>query len=145
MDRVERMDRLRRRMLVGFLVTYVAWQAPTILQDALGASVAPAVTSGLRWIAALAGLVWIFHGARLARLMRRIGADPELAEALQDERVVQWRDRAQIFAFWALVAYLAVVRLGAFFAHVPAGVVAQAGLLLAVVTAIGCFLVLDRE
>jgi len=144
MNRIDQVDALRRRMLVGFLVTYSAWQAPTILQDALGASVGPAAISALRWTAAVAGLVWVAYGVRLALLMRRIDADPDLVAALNDEQIVDWRERAQVFGFWVLVSYLVVVRLGAFFTQAPAGVVAQVGLVLAVVSAIGCYLYLDR-
>lgn len=144
-NRLEILEQARRRTLLGFLVSYVAWQAPTILDDALGASIGSGMSTALTVLAATAGLVCIVYGARLVRVMRAISADPEAAEALQDERVVRWRERAQVFGFWVLVAFLIVVRLGAFFRAADAAVVAQIALLLAVVSTISWFLYLDRE
>lgn len=146
MDRsIEQLDQTRRRTLLGFLIAFVAWQAPTIAQEALGASVSALVEGGLSILAAVAGAVWIFYAARLVLLRRQVARDAEADATLNDERVRQLRSKALTFAFWALVVYLAALRLAAFAANVSVGAAALGGLLVAAVAAIGAFLVLDRD
>lgn len=143
--RIERLDRARRRTLLGFLVGFVAWQAPTVAQEALGASLPAPLQGGLSILAAAAGVVWIVYAIRLVRLRREIARDPATADALDDERVRHIRAKALAFAFWSLVVYLAAIRLAAFATEVSAGATALGGLLVAAAAAIGAFLVLDRE
>lgn len=143
--RIEQLDRARRRTLLGFLVAFVAWQTPTIVQEALGAAVPASLGRGLAGLAALAGAVWVFYAIRLVLLRRELARDSEAAAALDDERVRQVRARSLAFAFWALVVYLAAVRLATFAADLAAGAVALGGLLVAAAAALGAFLVLDRE
>ena len=142
-DRIESLERARRRMLTGFLVAFVAWQAPAlVLQASHTAHRGIAVAFSL--LAAAAAVVWIVYLVRLLRLQRRVAAEPGAAEALEDERVRQARARAMTFGFWAVVLYLVVARWGAFFAALPTAEVVQAGLVVAAAAAIGAFLVYDR-
>jgi len=143
--RIELLDRTRRRTLLGFLVAFVAWQAPTIAQEALGAAVSAPVEGGLTILAAVAGVVWLFYAIRLILLRREVARDSEAAAALDDERVRQVRAKSLACAFWSLVVYLAAIRLATFATAIPAGVAALGGLLVAAAAAIAAFLVLDRE
>lgn len=142
---IEQLDRTRRRMLLGFLLAFVAWQGPTIAQEAFSAALPGVVAASLGVIAGACGLVWIYYAARLTILQRRVAADPEAAAALDDERVRHLRARAFTFAFWSIVVYLVAIRLASFAGDVPAGPAAQGGLLVAAAAAIGAFLVLDRD
>jgi hypothetical protein len=142
-DRVEALDRSRRRMLTGFLVAFLAWQVPAIVLAATQiAHRGVAVASSL--LAAVAGVVWIVYLVRLLRLQREVAGDPEAALALEDERVRQARARAFAFGFWALSLYLLAARFGAFVVELPTAEVVQAGLVVAAASAIGAFLVYDR-
>ena len=144
MERIERLDRTRHRTLFGFLLAFVAWQGPTVAQEALGASVSPGVGGALTALAAAAGLVWLVYGVRWLLLRRELARDAAVAAALDDERVLHLRAKALAVGFWSLVVYLAAVRLAAFAADVSAGAISLGGLLVAAVAAIGAFLVLDR-
>lgn len=142
---IDQLDRTRRRMLLGFLIAFVTWQAPTIVQDAFGAALPEAARGSLALFALACALAWIYYALRLAALQRRVAADPEAAAALDDERIRHLRARAFTFAFWATIVYLVAVRLAAFVGSVPAGPAAQGGLLVAAAAAIGAFLYLDRD
>ncbi len=131
---------------MGLLVAFVAWQAPTIAQEALGgAALSALVERVLTILAAAAGGVWVLYGIRLILLRRELSRDPEAAAALDDERVRQVRAKALAFAFWCLVVYLAAIRLATFATDLAAGALALGGLLVAAVAALGAFLVLDRD
>ena len=143
--RIEQLERARRRTLLGFLVAFVAWQTPTIAQEALRAALSAPVERGLGILAAAAGAVWVFYMLRLILLRRKVLHDSDAAAALDDERVRHIRAKSFIFAFWSLVIYLAAIRLATFATDVPGGVVALGGLLVAAAAAIAAFLVLDRE
>lgn len=143
-DRIDALERTRRRMLAGFLVAYVTWQVPTIVQEAAGARMPPGIVGASSVLAALAAVVWIAYSLWLWRLLRQLAHDPAMAEALDDERVEQARSRALAFGFWALLVYLAMARLAAFLLEISAATVAQSGLVVAVAAVIGAFLVYDR-
>ena len=142
---IDQLDRSRRRALAGFLAAFAAWQIPTIAREILGRSLPDPVAAGLTLLAAAAGVLWIVSLLRLLLLQRAVARDPEAAAALDDERVHRVRARALAFGFWALVVYLAAVRLADFVVAVPAGAAALGGLLVAAVTATTAFLILDRE
>jgi hypothetical protein len=143
-DRIDAMERMRRRMLAGFLVAFVAWQVPTIVREAAGAWMPPGIAGASAVLAALAAIIWIAYSLRLWRLQRQLAHEPAMAEALDDERVKEARSRALAFGFWALLVYLAMVRLAAFLLEISAATVAQSGLVVAAAAAIGAFLVYDR-
>jgi hypothetical protein len=143
--RIEQLDRARRRTLLGFLVAFVAWQVPTIAQEALGTAVSSRVEGGLTILAAAAGGVWLVYAIRLMLLRREVARDSEAAAALDDERVRHLRAKSFTFAFWSLVVYLAAIRLATFATEIPAGAAALGGLLVAAAAVIAAFLVFDRE
>lgn len=143
-DRIEQLDSARRRMLLGFLIAFVAWQTPTLVSDLVGGALPKAAQGGLAILAILAWVTWLVYGTRLWRLRRTIGKDPRIAAALDDERVTNARLRALAFAFWAELVFLVVIRLLAFLRPLPASSVALAGIIVAAVAAIGGFLYYDR-
>lgn len=143
-DRIEALEQARHRMLTGFLIAFVAWQVPTIVQDTLTERAAPLLFRACAVLAAVAAVAWIAYALRLWRLQRQVAEEPMAARVLDDERVREARLRALGFGFWALVVYLTMARLGAFLVDLPTDVVAQAGLLVGVASAIGAFLVYDR-
>lgn len=143
-DRIDALDQTRRRMLAGFLVAFVAWQVPTIVQEEVAARMPPGIVGAFSVLGALAGIVWIAYSLRLWRLQRQVAREPAAAAALDDERVREARSRALAFGFWALVVYLATARLVAFLLEISPATVAQSGLLVAAAASIGAFLVYDR-
>lgn len=143
-DRIEALEQARRRMLMGFLIAFVAWQVPTILEDTVAAQVAPGLARVFGVLAAVGGIVWVVSSLRLWRLQRQVARDPEAAVALDDERVREARSRALVFGFWALVVYMAMARMTAFVLQISAATVSQSGLVVAASAAIGAFLVYDR-
>lgn len=143
----EQLDRGRRRMLLGFLGGFVAWQLPQVIQDLWGA-VMPRYAEPAFLVAALAGLAGFFYyGWRIIQLGRLVKDDPAMNEALNDERVRWLRLRAFEAAFWTLVIYMAGVRLAALAYPLPAGAgpFMQLGLIVAASSAILAYLWLDRE
>lgn len=143
-DRIEVLERARRRMLAGFLVAFVAWQLPVVAEELLVEEMAPGIVTASRLVGVVAAVVWMVYSLRLWRLQRLVSRDPEAATALDDERVRQVRARSLGFGFWTLIVYLVAVRLGAFLVALPAAAVAQLGFVVAAASVIGAFLVYDR-
>lgn len=154
-DKIERQDRLRRRMLIGFVVAMIALYLPKILREALETE----LPDGLRGVLIVIGLVgsvlFVVYMMRLLIFGAKLAQSPGLAAVLLDERVRTVWSRACAVAFWVVITLLAAASAlpavawaftdsGAVVSERVGAVVADAGLLVGVVTAITAFLVLDR-
>lgn len=143
-ESVSALDRSRRRLLFWFAVAFVAWQLPTIADNALGGELGRA-GSGFVGLAALAGMLfWLVVAWRLLRLMQRVDGRPEVSGALNDERVRANRNRAIWTGFFTLVTYLALARAGSLLLDVSVAVVLDVGIVLAVVVPISAYLFMER-
>lgn len=154
-DQIERQDRLRRRMLIGFVVAMIALYLPKILRESLETE----LPDGLRGVLIVIGLVgtvlFVVYMMRLLIFGAKLAQSPGLAAVLFDERVRAVWSRACAVAFWVVITLLAAASAlpavawaftdsGAVVSERVGAVVADAGLLVGVVTAITAFLVLDR-
>ncbi len=100
----ERLDRSRRRMLVGLLLALIAWIAMRIV-GLLGASGNQPLAIVLAGSLILGGVVWLFYLARMIGYANAVrgGGDRPLREVLIDERVRSNRLRAFSFGFGAVL------------------------------------------
>lgn len=143
---VEQLESARRRMLLGFLDGYVAWQVPQFITAVWG----DVLPQWAHWVLVAATLLgawgFLFYGWQIVRLQQRAEEDPALGEALNDERVRQTRHHALVFGFWSVIIYLAGVCLADLVHPLQhTGAWSQLGLVVAASSAIMAFLWLDRE
>lgn len=138
---VEQLDRNRRRMLLGFLDGYVAWQLPQIVHG-LHPGVLPLGLSITLQVMAVFGVIgFLFYGWQLLRILHRAEIEPAIGAALNDERVRMLRLRAMAFAFAVVLVYMGVVCLLALGLRIHAVVpLMQLGIVIAWCSAIGAFL-----
>jgi|GEM_PF-7020784 len=143
---VEQLEGARRRMLLGFLDGYVAWQVPQFITRVWG-DVLPDWGRGVLAAAMLVGLAgFLFYGWQIVRIQQRAKQDAALGEALNDERVREARYRALVFGFWSVIVYLAGVCLADLVQPLGhTGAWSQLGLVVAASSAIMAFLWFDRE
>ncbi len=69
---IDRLDRTCRRKLLGFLIAFVTWQAPTIVQEAFRAALPKDLRGGLALSVLACALVRIYYAPRLTALQRRV-------------------------------------------------------------------------
>ncbi len=141
----ERLDRSRRRMLVGLLLALIAWIAMRIV-GLLGASGNQPLAIVLAGSLILGGVVWLFYLARMIGYANAVrgGGDRPLREVLIDERVRSNRLRAFSFGFGAVLVSQLVMLVASVQADIPVGLVVNLTLAVAIASAIGAFLVCDR-
>lgn len=154
-DQIERLDRQRRRMLVGFVVALIAFRVPEILREALKTELPNGLRGALLMIALVGTVLFVVYMLRLFTFGAKLAQSPNLAAVLLDERVRTVSSRACAIGFWAVITLLAAASAlpavawaftdsGAIVAERVGAVAADTGLLVGVVTAIVAFLVLDR-
>ncbi len=138
---VEQLERARRRMLLGFLDGYAAWQIPQIVHG-LHPGALPYYLAIVLPVMAVAGAIgFTYYGWQLLMIARRAGTEPAVGEALNDERVQSLRLRAMAFAFSVLIVYMGSVCLVELVQPVGGtGPLMQLGLVIAVSSAIGAYL-----
>jgi hypothetical protein len=108
MNKIEQLVVERRRSLTAFLVAFVAWQLPQVVEAYSEQGVPSWLNHALDAAIALGALAYIYSCWRLMRTLRRIRHDPSAQSALLDERFQLTRLRAASFGFYATVAALAV-------------------------------------
>jgi uncharacterized membrane protein (DUF485 family) len=145
MTDIERLESARRRMLTSYVIAFSLWQLPTILSEALRNTGSPNLLGALDLAAGLAGLYWLSQLIWMIRIHRQVASDPKLAAQMQDERNREHLANAFSAAFWVLLGYLVLIRLSAFITPLSSGLVAQAGILLGVVSPIIVFLLMERR
>lgn len=107
---LERLERDRRYMLAGFLVGFVAWQMADILRTLLPDM--PWQYGFLLPLASFAGILgFLWYGCRIWKLQRAAKADPAIESSLNDERTREMRNASLAFGFWAVLLYMAGMRL----------------------------------
>lgn len=154
-DQIERLDRQRRRMLVGFVVALIAFRVPEILREALITELPDGLRGALLMIALVGTVLFVVYMLRLFIFGAKLAQSPNLAAVLLDERVRAVSSRAFAVGFWAVMTLLAAASAlpavawaftdsGAIVTERVGAVAADTGLLVGVVTAIVAFLVLDR-
>lgn len=154
-DQIERLDRQRRRMLVGFVVAVIALWGPNILRGALRTELPNGVRGALIMIGLVGTVLFVVYMMRLFIFGAKLAQSPNLVAVLLDERVRAISSRACAAGFWAVMTLLFVASAlpavawaytgyGAIVSERVGAVVADTGILVGVVTAIVAFLVLDR-
>lgn len=142
MSDTEALDRSRRKMLLGTLVGFAVWQSLSIADGLLRSSgVSRGVHSGLIGVSLVGWAYWCFQGIRVLRWGRRIQTDPQLAAALNDERVQVARLKAFTVAFFAMLAAQAIPM----FAPITAPLAGQLTILVGCTVAIGAYLTFERD
>ncbi len=147
MSAVEALDQSRRRMLLGALVSFTAWQAASIANGLLGpASIPRGMRILLVGVALVACAYWAFYLIQILRWSRQASAAAAMASALDDERIQLIRLKAFAFAFFAVMATQAILIVTTLlFATIPAASAAQITILVGCAAAIGGFLTYERE
>lgn len=143
MSDVEKLSRLRYRLLLAGTMFWALWYGPIVL------GLSPWFTPGgehvLHLVSDVFALPWIVSFLWLFLVLRRIKAQPAVCAALNDEMTVRNRGRASRFAMGVVMACL-IVGVGlATFVHLSA-VPALAFLIwIVVVVKIGAYLWYDRS
>ncbi len=108
-DNIERMDRKRKRVLrtylIGAAIFFASWMTRFILHET------GALPEWLDWAIAVPfviGLVILLYSfVALTRIRKQIASDPELGQALDDERVKLNNLTAFKYGFFAMLGGLA--------------------------------------
>lgn len=96
-------------------------------------------------LAAVGGLLWGYSMLRVGSLQRAINKDPAARAALNDERIQHVRLRAFRTGFFALIAYLVLLRLSTIAVSVPLGFAVQLGIFMAVLVTTAAFLFFEHS
>ena len=145
MNEIEVLDGRRRRMWMGFLAGFTAWQLPLLIEGFSGNALPPAVMATLGGLTVIGALVFTFYIFSLLRLRNRICSNRQLAQALDDERIRHNRLQVGYTALILVLGVLALFRAAVEFWALPTEAVLQTCLVVAVACFIGGFLVLERQ
>ena len=104
----ERLDRQRNQSLAWFMWSFLAWSFLQILVLTSFAVMGMREQEFLTWLFFVIGFIpmalWITFLIRFLWVRHRIGADPQVAEALRDEMVREAWLRAAAAGFWSMLA-----------------------------------------
>lgn len=106
-QRMEHLDLKRTRNLAWFLGSFLVWSFCSIvllLGYGIFGGYNRAFTPVLIVLLTLPLAVWLFFLGRYLWIQRRIKADPQIAEALNDEMVRSTWFRAAAAGFWSMLA-----------------------------------------
>lgn len=143
---VEQLDRSRRRMLLGFLDGYAAWQIPQVVHGLHPGALPLSFGIAMKVMALFGVIGFVYYGLQLLRISHRAKTDPAVGAALNDERVRLSGLRATAFAFMAVLVYMGVVCLLALVLRLQAVVpLMQLGIVIAWCSLIGAFLWQERR
>lgn len=142
---IEALDRYRRQMLIALVAATTLWIVPQILREALVNWLPQALNNTLILAGVAGALAYVVLMMRFHRYQRRIQADPDLRERLDDERVIELRKTAVYRGWVALVVAIGLGVAVAPFTDLPDQAVLLTLMLVAVNTPILFFLALDRS
>jgi hypothetical protein len=97
---IEKLDRLRTRLLLLTTIGFAIWWGMNILQD-LTTSVPLKIASTL--LGLFASALWIINLIKIVRLGRELKNDSRLTNALSDEFFLHNRAKAFEAGFWTLL------------------------------------------
>jgi hypothetical protein len=148
---IEAKSELIRRTLRSSIGAFCLWQIPLLLKELRGFEPLGTLISSASWssafnAAALVGAVlWACLLVRVALLQRALSKDPAARMVLNDERIQYVRLRAFRAGFFALIAYLGVLRVTTIVASVPLGFAVQLGIFVAVLFTTAAFLFYEHS
>ena len=139
-------QRVRSYLWVSMLA-FCAFQLPLLGKElTLGGALSRVPWLGLfNVLAAVGGLLWGYLMLRVGSLQRAINKDPAARAALNDERIQHVRLRAFRTGFFALIAYLVLLRLSTIVVSVPLGFAVQLGIFMAVLVTTAAFLFFEHS
>lgn len=143
MSDVEKLGRLRYRLMLVGTVFWALWYGPIVL--ALSPWFSPGGEQVLRIVSDVFALPWIASFLWLFLVLRRIKAQPAVFAALNDEMTVRNRGRASRFAMGVVMGCLIVGVGVATFVHISAALALAFLIWIVVVAKIGAYLWFDRS
>jgi len=142
MDRIEVLDRERRRMLIVVLAAFNLWQIPGLFTETFESALP---RTFIIIVALIGSFAFMYSMWRMVRLKKAISNDVEAQKALADERVRNLWLKASQKGWAALLIWLAGFRVAGAFTDIPLELVMQIGIIIGVSIPLIWFLYLDRE
>jgi hypothetical protein len=144
---IEAKNQRVRSLLWVSMVAFCAFQLPLLGKElTLGDELSRVPwLSYFNLLGAVGGLLWGYLMVRVGSLQRAINRDPAARAALNDERIQHARLRAFRAGFFALIAYLVLLRLSTIVVSVPLGFAVQLGIFMAVLVTTAAFLFFEHS
>ena len=145
MNEVERMDAKRDRLITLSLASFLVWQGGDIAQQVCEQLGAPKdLRVAAVFVSLIGGIAWGYSMLLLRRFFRRLGANPSLAAALEDEGIRDARLRSCAVALVVTMGCVAITTGVGVFAPLSARLCGQFTILLGAGSVLVAFLYYRR-
>ncbi|WP_239615542.1 hypothetical protein [Cohnella mopanensis] len=139
---IEQLDMKRRKIMIGSLIGFTAWQLPLLFQYF---NFNPIVSGWSSMISAIGCFVWLYYNVRLVQFSRLLRKKRELAGPLNDEYIQAIRIKSFTAAFWVLLACIVTLFVLSLFVDLKAQFTLHILIIVGVTAALVSYLIFDKE